>query len=673
MLRWRLFSKQRLVTATCRVQLNHAIQPSKRVSTRRHFHSSRFVRENEPDRADRLFKQLISEQHEAPASDFIQSIEAIRPKSKKEHVLTNERYDSLVKQLNEGFTVPQLREYLQTQHHRVSKQHRKQQIIDMIIRHVWGFESREMVRQQAIKKKMDSRQRHCKTNRQELFFIIGEDGDTLRAIEEKHNVQITVLADMNQYMIEGYSRAVDAARMEIKEYLSSIVNDHINMPPLKEGVVIEDVLNAIKPFLPYISKETKAFITIQEDKLTLAARSNNDIDHAKWLLAKTLADLDLTTTQSLDAADDLYIQLSNESDKPTLSFTPIHDAKAMPVTVKHSGWSRITLGRDEKSIAKGLYHLESEKKDDWVNDAAIRRIMMESLPETVHANISLEARFGNVLFENPAEASMRFLTPPLHHHFSTQKLHDYISTSKRRHIFFPSQPPPTITRSFLPVISAGSSPYRRRVVLEYVSKYLLPNFGGQMSSPLPSDQLKRLQIEFMIQDDGDLELERVMGEYNRSTIDIIGLEKNVDLRLLAKQYVLFAGSGQTVPGHLVHKVMPAELQEAVDQCELTGYTDFDCLPSLKLDDMGTMDLLEVSFRDEARYKGDNETEDVMLTISDVDTQKAQTRHTELMITPITHDTMGSWKVPENGLESWLPFRRNVRELSKRWKFINLGQ
>lgn len=88
-----------------------------------------------------------------------------------------------------------------------------------------------------------------------------------------------------------------------------------------------------------------------------------------------------------------------------------------------------------------------------------------------------------------------------------------------------SQPPPTITRSFLPVISAGSSPYRRRVVLEYVSKHLLPNFGGQMSSSLPSDQLKRLQIEFMIQDDGDLELERVMGEYNRSTIDIIGLEK----------------------------------------------------------------------------------------------------------------------------------------------------
>lgn len=86
----------------------------------------------------------------------------------------------------------------------------------------------------------------------------------------------------------------------------------------------------------------------------MAARSNNDIDHAKWLLAKTLADLDLTTTQSLDAADDLYIQLSNESDKPTLSFTPIHDAKAMPVTVKHSGWSRITLGRDEKVTLVGL-------------------------------------------------------------------------------------------------------------------------------------------------------------------------------------------------------------------------------------------------------------------------------------------------------------------------------
>lgn len=267
MLRWRLFSKQRLVSTTHRVQLNHAIQSSRRVSTRRHFHNSRLVQESEHDPADRLFKHLISEQHSSQANDFIQSIEAIRPKSKKQHVLTNERYDNLVKQLDKGFTVPQLREYLQTQQHRVSKQHRKQQIIDMIIRHVWGFESREMVRQAAIKKKMDTRQRYCKTNRQELFFIIGDDGDKLRAIEEKYNVQITVLADLNQYIIEGYSQPVDAARLEIKEYLSSIVNDHISMPSLKQGVALKDVVNAIKPFLPYISKEANTFITIQDDKV----------------------------------------------------------------------------------------------------------------------------------------------------------------------------------------------------------------------------------------------------------------------------------------------------------------------------------------------------------------------------------------------------------------------
>ena len=267
MLRWRLFSKQRPVSTTCRVQLYCAIQPSKRVYTRRHFHSNQLVRESEHDPADRLFKHLISEPHKGQANDFIQSIEAIRPKSKKNNVLTNERYDGLVKQLNEGFTVPQLREYLKTQQHRVSKQHRKQQLMDMIIRHVWGFQSREMVRQEAIKKKMDSRQQYCKTNRQELFFIIGDDGDKLRAIEEKHNVQIVVLADLNQYMIEGYAQSVAAARIEIKEYLSSIVNDHINMPPLKEGVDIQDAFDAIKPFLPHISKEAKAFITIQDEKV----------------------------------------------------------------------------------------------------------------------------------------------------------------------------------------------------------------------------------------------------------------------------------------------------------------------------------------------------------------------------------------------------------------------
>lgn len=89
-------------------------------------------------------------------------------------------------------------------------------------------------------------------------------------------------------------------------------------------------------------------------QLSLAARSNNDIDHAKWLLARTLADLDLTTTPSLDSADDLYIQLTNESDMATLSFTPVHDAKAMPVTVQYSGWSRINLAQEGKVYKAAL-------------------------------------------------------------------------------------------------------------------------------------------------------------------------------------------------------------------------------------------------------------------------------------------------------------------------------
>ena len=80
----------------------------------------------------------------------------------------------------------------------------------------------------------------------------------------------------------------------------------------------------------------------------MAARSKNDIDHAKSLLAKTLADLQLTPTRSLDSADDLYIQLSNEPDKDTLSFTPVHDATAMSTTIKYSGWSRINVAHEEK-------------------------------------------------------------------------------------------------------------------------------------------------------------------------------------------------------------------------------------------------------------------------------------------------------------------------------------
>lgn len=48
----------------------------------------------------------------------------------------------------------------------------------------------------------------------------------------------------------------------------------------------------------------------------------------------------------------------------------------------------------------------------------------------------------------------------------------------------------------------------------------------------------------------------------------------MDLRLLAKQYVLFADHKPAVSDHLVYTKMPIGLQQGVDQCELIGYVYF---------------------------------------------------------------------------------------------------
>ncbi|KAI9320921.1 mitochondrial inner-membrane-bound regulator-domain-containing protein [Dichotomocladium elegans] len=602
-------------------------------------------------------------------NDLIQSIDSYRPKNTKP-VLNNQKYDKLTNDLDMSFTVPQLRQYLKTHEKVVPKKHRKSQLIQHIIHDLWGFSSQEMVKQKALMRKKDAIQKHFKTNRRELFFIIGDNGDTLQTIENENNVKITVLIDSNQFIVEGLSKDVDAAQHQIRKYLD-FTEILVDYPTLKPGVTPEDLIATTTPILPEISKETRTFIEFVNDKIELTALSSKDLDYAKRLLSQTFTELNITAVKSLHAADETYLRYRRAKNIDYLLFLPVHDSAAMPVTTKKHGWSRLSESRIEDNYNNTLYHHLTTTAEDSVTELEeIQQSLMPKPIPSVETNILLEARFGNLLFQNPKVGESPFLQPPINSAFSVYQLMKLMKDNAYRRFFFESHPPPFISKRYLPVLN-GKTLHRRSAVLEYVNKNMLINLGTADSGNDSIDAigtLERLQVEYVIGEDGSLSLEHVMGEYGRRVIDVIGWKRDIDLRLLAKQSVFFANDINPVPEHLIRKPLPSAVEAVLAQCRLTGYSDFYCPPSLDLGASETMNLVGVSFKNEARYL--DEEKGCLISISDIDTQQSRTRHTALSATPVEMDDEISqtWSIPSNGFRLWTSFTDVLGNIGRRWHY-----
>ncbi|KAI8138307.1 hypothetical protein BJV82DRAFT_631806 [Fennellomyces sp. T-0311] len=600
-------------------------------------------------------------------SDVLQSIESLRPKQTA-RVLKNNDYNQLCKQLDKSFTVPQLKLYLKKHNRHILPKSRKQDLLNLIVNGFWGYSSREIIQNAERERKRNAIEAHVKASKEELFFVIGEEGSTLRHVEEQYNVRITILVDQGQYIIEGLRKDVIKAREEIRRQLLLVHADFQVTQQLKNNISFDDVAAKMMSIIPTISKQCNTFISISKDRFTLAARSKKSIDQATLLLAQTISELDVTTKKPLSAADHTLLDVTRADGQ--LEFVPLHDSQAMPLTLKSFGWSRLHPAEGEKNQkylssteSFSFYNLGPGESTN-LSASGIKELIGQNLGPADDSNIHLEARFGAVLFENLKSKKSLILETPKTGLFSAQKLKDFAAGLDGRRLFFGVQPPANITAPFIPVVG-DDGVHRRSVVLEYVNRNDLVSFGNPEN--VGQGPLHRVRVEFLVQEDGSLRLEKTEGEHKRVAVDLISVAGNVDVRVLAKKYTAFSGEGMiSIPNTYSHATLPASLQTLVDQCELTGYSDFYCPPSFHLG--SPMDLLEVSFRDEARYMADNS----LVTLSDIDAQYSQARQTELTVTPVDNDelsqSLNGYIQPRNGLDRWNTFAETVRHLANRWHY-----
>lgn len=149
--------------------------------------------------------------------------------------------------------------------------------------------------------------------------------------------------------------------------------------------------------------------------------------------------------------------------------------------------------------------------------------------------------------------------------------------------------------------------HQRTIQLEYVHPSLIAEDNNENSD------LKRLLVEFLIQEDGNLNVNKVIAEKNRSVVDIVGLHGRIDVRLLAKQYLNYTEKEDHV-------------QALLEQCKLVSYGEMSA-PKQQSVLNEQLVLSDISFINKKRYLFD----DGLISVNHVEQQDKKVKRTEMMV------------------------------------------
>ncbi|KAI9007547.1 hypothetical protein CLU79DRAFT_778036 [Phycomyces nitens] len=636
-----------------------------------------------PERLHAIMQRLVAspppQSVEAERSDLIREIDSHRIASYPQGIST-EKYNKLTEVLNRCYTVALMREYLKAKG--IAPKKLKSAMMRQIINECWGVMSKEQVEKQLKNLKALQVREQVPASREELFFVIGNNGATLRNIENRSKATITIDVSKLQYILEGLPEEVKIAKEEIKACLP-IVKKEYNIPQLRDDMAKTDFGVQSKNILSDISKVSNTYIHMNNGKFHIAALSLDALDNSKRQLELALTEMGYTDKKPLGVSDHTIVSLPDNSTDPTgksedpYIFIPTHDTLAMPLLTRKIGWSRIAQKTSEEhNWPSGSKHHQpllrvisnkSTSEPVTIELSGVADLLRETLkvPDESKENISVEALFGHLLLKNPVSDQTRtnVLTPPLKSSFGFNTLQSMINERYyQNRTFFTTNPPGNFMAPLIPVGINGGF-HQRIIQAHYVNTSLLttltPNDGG--------NGLERLTIEFAEQKDGSIKLNRVLGEHGRAVVDALCVSGKIDIRILAKRYTLYTNENMPVPEGYANLPLPKTVEEMIKNCSLTGYSELSC-PSFwsHADISGSnMALVDVSFRNESRHL----IEGTLVTVSHTERQEGRANFCELKATHLAGTAGEDEFLPvKNGLEHWDVMSSTLNHLARRWEY-----
>ncbi|ORX92339.1 hypothetical protein K493DRAFT_44364 [Basidiobolus meristosporus CBS 931.73] len=282
-----------------------------------------------PPRSD-IVDKLMAELIEDPRESTLDDINNTKPLNLK---LTDEEYNVFRNRFNKSFTSAQLKEYCKA--YNIIGGKSKMKTIENIMDH-WNVEKVKAlsgieIAENIIKnaRKEDSFTEVFDSNRRDLFFIIGNDGDTIRQLELEGNVVIGIDLEKECYTIKGQDTSIDKIKHKIKQLLN-YVEETLDIADASPDFLAQNL-----PVISEISKLSNTYMVVDNDqKLHISGLSDSDLRRARLLLGSFWSKPDERHSSEL-----LYH--GSTENQSNLNFFPIHDPQSMSLYQKSLNCFRV--------------------------------------------------------------------------------------------------------------------------------------------------------------------------------------------------------------------------------------------------------------------------------------------------------------------------------------------
>ncbi|ORZ09355.1 hypothetical protein BCR41DRAFT_137751 [Lobosporangium transversale] len=267
-------------------------------------------------------------------------------------------------------------------------------------------------------------QREYPSSKQELFFILGTEGDSLRQLEKEKNVRISINIADETYVIRGVPHLIEEAQERIRELVAvteeqwDVSSYHNRDMVMKEPLALED-----------IARRSGTYVSSKDDQtLIIAGRSERSMEEAKRLF-------DIKLNESTCHVESLTFT-RQENELNPLGMFPVYDSVTMTADENQKAYFRICQVEpyaDKTMDNHTIYPVQSSPSN--INTLQELKEHLQSNvneAQTATQKFELSSHFGQVLFQNK-ERKMTCL--PLSKSFDMLMLEEWLKDAEAPYFF----------------------------------------------------------------------------------------------------------------------------------------------------------------------------------------------------------------------------------------------
>ncbi|KAF8938122.1 hypothetical protein EDD21DRAFT_406024 [Dissophora ornata] len=439
----------------------------------------------DPATLDSISKTLISDLYTSPSSTkakvTLEDVLALKPANSS---ISVDEFNKLKDAVATSFNVGQLKDVLRSQN--MPANGRKSVLVNQIMilmnLNVKAPKPKPPVVEDPYTAAEPVFQKVFPSNKRELFFILGSEGDSLRGLEREKNVRISINIANETYIIRGASESIQEAQSRISEIVA-VTEEVWNISSYSD----KDLVMKEPPVLEDIARRSETFVSAgDENTLIIAGRSSKDMEEAKRLF-------DLKLHKSTSGAESFTFLHQEDELKPVGMF-PVFDSVSMTVDESQKSFFRVcqTEPDADRTLDNLTIHPVQSSPGNIGTLEELRKHLKSSVDGALEAHqiFDLSAQFGQLLFHNrnPQMTNLPFPTA-----FDTLDLEEWLKDADKPY-FLPSLPFFKAVTT-LPLVS----PKSKTIEAEYIPSSRLSH------STISQDMaLSPLRITFTLNNEGEL-------------------------------------------------------------------------------------------------------------------------------------------------------------------------